>query len=725
MPEQLELSRNCIIRPIPGHWLKVPHRLLEVDAETDLAYVFKMRHPLSRPQVVSWQQLQEDWYAHLVVAEVFTPPPIMLLSEGEIPEDYRSRRDKWWGMFTPLLSKGRYLQLLGRQGEALAQFAKKNHITKKTTYRYLYRFFYYGCIPNAFLPRFELRGGHGHSRLTGTTKLGRPRKAVQLGHAPSTPGFVVTDEDRAHFLWALETYWAEGEEWTFKDAYERLCHKHYSEKIGTQRKLLAQKPSYDQFVYQAKKLPQFSVLQRRRIGEKKWDRNFRSIVGKSSAEVLGPADRYQIDATIADIYLTSIYNRNWIIGRPVIYVVVDVFSGYIVGLYVGLEGPSWEGARLALLNAFTDKTDFLTRYGFGPETEWLAHHIPVHVFADRAELLGDNALGLTTGLGITIDIASSYRPDWKGIVERKFGIANDTVIHFLPGAVLQRIRERGERDYALDGTLNLHEFAAIIIRDFLHFNKHHRYKDRCTPAMIEAGIPPTPAGLWRFGMDHLVGGTPCRSREEIHAHLLPQGSASVREDGIHFQGLRYTSPYAMEQRWFEKARFDKRFRVNVKYHMETPERIWIVGKSAQSIRLEIHEAKLLDPYKRYEKVRWEEAMDLLAYEDLQSSDAEDIELEERLNVIDENSAVVTKARKELKIQRVEGSANQRKRSIRKHRANEKAAQRKVQALQDMEALGHPAGESSVHVIPRTQSSQSRSPTDAMILRVLRDDEEVP
>ena len=77
----------------------------------------------------------------------------------------------------------------------------------------------------------------------------------------------------------------------------------------------------------------------------------------------GPGDRFQIDATSADIYLVSRFNRHRIVGRPTIYVVVDVFSGMIVGLYVGFEYPSWLGAMMALVNAATDKVDWCRQYG--------------------------------------------------------------------------------------------------------------------------------------------------------------------------------------------------------------------------------------------------------------------------------------------------------------------------------------------------------------------------
>ncbi|HAD78636.1 MAG TPA: transposase, partial [Flavobacteriaceae bacterium] len=81
----------------------------------------------------------------------------------------------------------------------------------------------------------------------------------------------------------------------------------------------------------------------------------RPILSNSTQETDGPGTRFQVDATIADIYLVSSFNRSLIIGRPVIYGIIDVYSRLFTGVYVGLEGPSWTGAMMALDNMITDK----------------------------------------------------------------------------------------------------------------------------------------------------------------------------------------------------------------------------------------------------------------------------------------------------------------------------------------------------------------------------------
>lgn len=66
---------------------------------------------------------------------------------------------------------------------------------------------------------------------------------------------------------------------------------------------------------------------------------------------------YQMDATQADLYLVSSFDRSLIIGRPYIYLAVDTVTELIAGIYVGLE--SGETAVMACLaNAAADKVAY-------------------------------------------------------------------------------------------------------------------------------------------------------------------------------------------------------------------------------------------------------------------------------------------------------------------------------------------------------------------------------
>lgn len=71
-----------------------------------------------------------------------------------------------------------------------------------------------------------------------------------------------------------------------------------------------------------------------------FNRSLRGLVARNWKAVSGPGHTWAIDSTIGDIYLRCSVNRAWIIGRPVVYIIVDVWSTAVVGFYVCLSNRS-------------------------------------------------------------------------------------------------------------------------------------------------------------------------------------------------------------------------------------------------------------------------------------------------------------------------------------------------------------------------------------------------
>ena len=92
-----------------------------------------------------------------------------------------------------------------------------------------------------------------------------------------------------------------------------------------------------------------------------YQRNMRPLYGKS-ASYARSIGTYEIDATEADLYLVSKLDRSQVIGRPVIYMAVDVASQLIAGVYVGLQWGE-ESVIECLRNAASDKVEYAARYG--------------------------------------------------------------------------------------------------------------------------------------------------------------------------------------------------------------------------------------------------------------------------------------------------------------------------------------------------------------------------
>lgn len=130
----------------------------------------------------------------------------------------------------------------------------------------------------------------------------------------------------------------------------------------------------------------------------------------------GSGSRYEIDATIADIYLVADDDRSKIIGRPTVYIVIDVFSRMIAGFYLGFDNPSYVVAMQAVVNACIDKTDICSQLGVEINPgEWPCIGLPDVILADRGEMMSHQVDGLITGFNLRIESAPPRRGDAKGI----------------------------------------------------------------------------------------------------------------------------------------------------------------------------------------------------------------------------------------------------------------------------------------------------------------------
>jgi hypothetical protein len=216
---------------------------------------------------------------------------------------------------------------------------KKNdeRITEKTVYIYLRRYWQRGKTINALLPDYCNSGGPGKVKKAGEKKRGRPRKYAALPGIGE--GRNIDEADRRIFRVSINSFYETSKKNSLKTAYKLMLKTYYIEdsyyaEDGTRKTKLippSERPTFTQFKYWYEQEFDIEKALIRRKGEKTCLLENRAVLGTSTAEVIGPGSRFQIDATVADVYIVSSYNPDWIVGRPVVYVVIDVFSRMIVG----------------------------------------------------------------------------------------------------------------------------------------------------------------------------------------------------------------------------------------------------------------------------------------------------------------------------------------------------------------------------------------------------------
>ncbi|MBL0230045.1 MAG: DDE-type integrase/transposase/recombinase [Moraxellaceae bacterium] len=505
-----------------------------------------------------------------------------IVDECSLPTKHRELRDEAWRIIEPLVTHEPQIYVAEQRGKLINRRCEEMGIVKQTLYRYLRRYWQRGMTPNALLPDYTASGGKGKERLSSSgIKRGRPRS---FGDRQG----VNIDEDILRiFRLAITRYYAIDARFTLQGAYEQMIKDFFCDRVPDanagqvthQEGHFAEAgfPTVGQFGYWFRKEQDELNIKRKRLSSRVYDKDMRGLTGTSTAEVWGPGARYQIDATIADVYLVSRFNRERIIGRPVLYVVIDVFSRMIVGMYIGLEGPSWVGAMMALANTVADKVAYCAHFGKTIEPdEWPCHHLPATILGDRGEIESRYIETLQNNFNVTVENAAAYRADWKGIVEQRFRLLPAKFKAYVPGYIQPDFRARGGQDYRLDALLDLDQFTRIVIECVLYYNNHHDIanydQDKDVAADLVLSVP---RQLWWWGLENRSGRLRTFSEDRVQFSLMPTDEATVTVHGIRYSGCFYTCARAVESRWFDRARQRGNWKVRISYDPRAMDQIYL------------------------------------------------------------------------------------------------------------------------------------------------------
>lgn len=559
LPVKLDLLREGTTR----------YRVLWVDPLAVHVALIAVEGAIGWPKLRLLEHIEADLTAGTLTFEPFEAP-LIPRAEHDIAELHRQRRDEAWAIIQPLVESEPDIYVKAKRCALIAPIIEAKIVSRPTLADYLRRYWLRGMAKNALLPDFDRCGAPGQMREARNARRGRP---VAPNHPP---GLNVTGDHRRAFLLAAHLDYARNRKLNLKNAYRYCLRKFFMDRIPDKDGKIKYVPkldyrdtgfpSWDQFYYWVRRDACLEAIERKRATPRVYDMRHRQVIGSATTGVQGPGFRFEVDATIADIYLRSRRDRNDLIGRPIIYVVIDVFSRMIAGIYVGLGSISWQSAMMALANAVEPKPAFCKRFDIDiEEHEWRSEVLPSILYGDRGEWVSQGILPLLETFAITGEIAAPYRGDWKGIVERRFGILQDGFKPYTPGSVEPGARKRGERDYRIDAVLDIDEFTKIVLHLVRFYNNSHELKDYPRlPGMTEDRVRSIPAELWDWGVARYGGRQKSYKPEHVRSVLLPRDQASVTERGIQFKGCLYGGKIFETEGWFSKAR-DKRSRITVSY----------------------------------------------------------------------------------------------------------------------------------------------------------------
>ena len=465
------------------------------------------------PELISFKDLtnliEED-----VCYLVDDPYHDLILQNPEDGSTAQLKRDSNYELIKPIVSHDLYY-LPAERANPINEIIKSNKSTKQTVYRLLRRYWQRGQTPNTLLPSYKNSGAKGKKRTTQNTKLGRPRIYKEGS------GAIINSEIERLFSITINRYLLNDKQHTILYAYRQFKTIYRSLNPDAKEEEF---PSIWQFKYFYHR--EFTSVQKLKARHNKisYNKDIRQLSSTVNTQVLGPGSRYEIDATIADIYLLSDSDRQSIVGRPVIYFVADVFSRMIAGFYIGFENPSYATSIQALKMAVTDKQEYCEQYGINiTADDWPCIGLPDAILADRGELLGHQIETLEKSFSVRIENTPPYRGDLKPVVERYFKTMQAKFKPFAPGVVTGvKEKKKGGRDYRLDASLTISDFTKIMINSILMHNNTHQLKNYDRDSDMPSDLPAVPLQLWNWGLQHRTGKLRSVSEKSLHIALLPR-----------------------------------------------------------------------------------------------------------------------------------------------------------------------------------------------------------
>lgn len=619
---------------------KITYLVCHVNLRRKQAAVADMEQALSannvsKPNIKQFSDIEKMLKKQTANSSHYDMPAEMSYSDETLKRlgrhTWLKKRDRKFSFIEPLTSEKLICQYLYEHGIAaeVEQLLTSNRErlgdeawqTTSAYYNAFNRFIVFGCTHNALLPVKLKNVGKNYflpDKIDEPSNIKRGRGKADNSQSRSK-SMGITEEHKKRirqvvaFMKSKEgrkrypkfTYYKAIEIYQYN--FESISLERIIDNVKTETRIPfdeCDSLSESQLRYHFKQIVNKTEYLKIRYGYITYEKDYADRQGSAHDGVIGATFRYEVDATVLDLYIRYPFDTSgqFSMGRPVLYLVIDVFSTAIVGFYIGFDGPNWAGASQALVNACSDKVEFAAKFGvIITQDDWPAHHIPVEVTVDNGTEHPDRLITsvLKSEIGIRgYNFTAVFRGDAKGIVERKFKTLNDATVHYIPGA-LPEAPQRGEQHPSNHAILDYDSLVAEIINVIVLYNNSADRLNRFNINAIREDIDITPNALFKHSLKQEMNGGRVVTSEDtgrIRWAFLPEELASVRSDGVYLDGLVYYSDYAKKAGWFTRAKHSGAFKIPVKRWRQWTSHIWHKTEDNQYIRFDSKDVNNESPF---------------------------------------------------------------------------------------------------------------------------------
>jgi hypothetical protein len=550
------------------------------------AYIIELGKSAATLACVDWYQLSERLETNLYVVRPYQGVAIAHNAPSAKDEAHRQRRQ---ALIEPLLKNPALFERKGRT-QLIADHATKNGVSQQTVRTCLTLWFQGGQTPDALLTNYKSSGKPKPEESEEKRPPKKPKRVDPDFVGPPSPfapsrgsSYKTTHRSRPFALLGArreavrtklrELYEAGVERTT---VYRCVIEALFRDSAGEWLPEWCI-PSHKQIRYLWNEVTGFRERLVQQHGRASVENNQKPLTGSVLQHAVGAGYVYEIDSTIADIWICSRDDRFTIIGKATCYFVVCRWSRAIVGFHLTLDKPSWAGAKEALCTVVMDKRKLCELWGAKyDENAWVSGDtVCFHVVADRgSEMVGVPSDQVAENVNIGFTVMPAQMSVLKGMVECTFKLIHQHIRENLPGYELPQniFARQKDKNYEQVASRTLDEVAVELI-DLIGVHNNYIYTRMERDAEL-AGTLPTPRAMWAADMYRRSGMHRGLDEDWMRSKLRPRKRCVVRREGIKVNGLYYHCDRAYEDEWFERAA-SKRFRMWVSYERGLTDFVWI------------------------------------------------------------------------------------------------------------------------------------------------------
>lgn len=303
-----------------------------------------------------------------------------------------------------------------------------------------------------------------------------------------------------------------------------------------------------------KDIDPFTVI-KARFGETYARSKFRTSFEGTTAT--RPLERVECDHTLLN-WVVVCDRTGLPLGRPTLTVVIDSYSGYVIGLYVSFYGPGLASVLNVLKNAICPKDDYAR--AAGTKKPWLAFGVGETLLLDNGmEFHSKDFLAASWELGIDVEYCRVRTPWLKPKVERFF--LNLDFLALSKGRVWKPEPNADRIDPKKDASIAFSDFLRGLIMfvvDVYPFEENSRTLT-------------TPFDRYQEGLEDMPPPMLASSLETLDLIAAKRASRMVGPGGVDILGLSYSSHELLAL----KKAVGSSFRTDVKWNLDNVSYLYV------------------------------------------------------------------------------------------------------------------------------------------------------